>query len=104
MGQDRHPGQQRRHHSRRIAGHDERTTLAGGLRTANAHFANILLAIYLATGQDAANIIEGSQGIVHAEMNNDDLYFSATLPNIIVGSIGNGKDLDFAKKNLSQLV
>jgi hydroxymethylglutaryl-CoA reductase (NADPH) len=79
------------------------TTLAGGIRTANAHFANILLAIYLATGQDAANIIEGSQGIVHTEMNNDDLYFSATLPNIIVGSIGNGKDLDFAKRNLSQL-
>ena len=42
--------------------------LAGGIRSANAHFANMLLAFYLATGQDAANIIEGSQGIVHAEV------------------------------------
>ncbi|RKW11113.1 MAG: hydroxymethylglutaryl-CoA reductase, partial [Cardiobacterium sp.] len=29
--------------------------LAGSIRSANAHFANILLAFYLATGQDAAN-------------------------------------------------
>ncbi len=79
------------------------TNLAGGIRTANAHFANILLAFYLATGQDAANIIEGSQGVVHAEMMNEDLYFSATLPNIIIGSVGNGKELEFVKKNLDQL-
>lgn len=79
------------------------TMLAGGIRSANAHFANILLAFYLATGQDAANIIEGSQGIVHAECRDQDLYFSVTLPNIIVGTVGNGKDLDFAMKNLEKL-
>lgn len=33
------------------------STIAGALRSANAHFANMLLAIYLATGQDAANIV-----------------------------------------------
>lgn len=79
------------------------TLLAGGLRSANAHFANMLLAVYLATGQDAANIIEGSQGIVHAEIRNDDLYFSVSLTNLIVGTVGNGKDLDFTKANLAQL-
>lgn len=79
------------------------TMLAGGLRSANAHFANMLLAIYLATGQDVANIIEGSQGIVHAEQRAEDLYFSVTLPNIIVGTVGNGKHLDFAKANLQAL-
>lgn len=76
---------------------------AGGLRTANAHFANMLLGFYLATGQDAANIIEGSQGIVHAEVRGQDLYFSVTLPNLIVGSVGNGKDLAFVKENLQIL-
>ncbi len=79
------------------------TILAGGIRTANAHFANMLLGFYLATGQDAANIIEGSQGIVHAEVRNEDLYFSVTLPNIIVGAIGNGKHLDFVRENLQML-
>jgi hydroxymethylglutaryl-CoA reductase (NADPH) len=77
--------------------------ISGGLRSANAHFANMLLAIYLATGQDAANIIEGSQGFTHAEVKNNDLYFSVSLPNIIVGTVGNGKDLDFVKENLELL-
>ncbi|MEM5530156.1 hydroxymethylglutaryl-CoA reductase [Gammaproteobacteria bacterium AS21] len=79
------------------------TMIAGGLRSANAHYANMLLAFYLATGQDAANIIEGSQGVVHAEVRGDDLYFSCTIPNIIVGTVGNGKGLDFVEQNLSIL-
>jgi hydroxymethylglutaryl-CoA reductase (NADPH) len=77
--------------------------LSGGLRTANAHFANMLLGFYLATGQDAANIIEGSQGIVYAEVRGNDLYFSVTLPNIIVGAVGNGKTYDFVRENLREL-
>ncbi|MFK7838712.1 MAG: hydroxymethylglutaryl-CoA reductase [Bdellovibrionales bacterium] len=74
--------------------------LAGSLRSANAHFANMLLAFYLATGQDAANIIEGSQGIVHCEAREDSLYFSVSLPNIIVGSVGNGKAHSDIEDNL----
>jgi len=79
------------------------TSLAGGIRSANAHFANMLLAFYLATGQDAANIIEGSQGYTLAEAQNGDLYFSVTIPNIIVGSVGNGKDIEFVRNNLAEL-
>jgi hydroxymethylglutaryl-CoA reductase (NADPH) len=79
------------------------TMVAGGLRSANAHYANMLLAFYLATGQDAANIIEGSQGIVHAEVRGDDLYFSCTLPNLIMGTVGNGKGIDFVEENLAAL-
>lgn len=77
--------------------------LAGSLRSANAHYANILLAIYLATGQDAANIIEGSQGITYCEAREGDLYFSVNLPNVIMGSIGNGKHLESVQKNLKAL-
>ncbi|WP_330179041.1 hydroxymethylglutaryl-CoA reductase [Nocardia sp. NBC_01503] len=79
------------------------STLAGGIRTANAHYANMLLAFYLATGQDGANIVEGSQGITHTEDRDGDLYFSCTLPNLIVGTIGNGKHLGFAQENLRRL-
>lgn len=78
--------------------------VSGGLRTANAHVANMLLGFYLATGQDAANIVEGSQAINHVEVTPDgDLYFSTTLPNLIVGTVGNGKGLDFVLENLQQL-
>jgi hydroxymethylglutaryl-CoA reductase (NADPH) len=76
------------------------TMLAGGSRSANAHFANMLLAFYLATGQDAANIVEGSQGLTMTEERDGDLYFSVTLPNLIVGTVGNGKGLDFVQENM----
>lgn len=77
--------------------------LAGSLRSANAHFANMLLAFYLATGQDAANIVEGSQGMVHAEVQGDDLYFACTIPNLIIGSVGNGKHYDGIQEVLVKL-
>lgn len=81
------------------------TNLAGGLRSANAHYANMLLGFYLATGQDAANIVEGSQGITHAEVRDGDLYFSCNLPNLIVGTVGNGKGqgLEVVEENLRRL-
>ncbi|MEU2255380.1 hydroxymethylglutaryl-CoA reductase [Nocardia xishanensis] len=79
------------------------TLLAGGIRSANAHYANMLLAFYLATGQDAANIVEGSQGITHAEDRDGDLYFSCTLPNLILGTVGNGKHQSFVDDNLTRL-
>jgi hydroxymethylglutaryl-CoA reductase (NADPH) len=65
--------------------------VSGGLLTGNAHYANMLLATYLATGQDAANIVEGSQGITHLEVKKDALYMSVNIPNIIVGTVGHGK-------------
>lgn len=80
------------------------TAVAGGLRAANAHFANMLLAFYLATGQDAANIVEGSQGFTHAEVEGDGaLYVSCTLPNLILGAVGSGKDLPHARAALERL-
>ena len=81
------------------------TALAGGTRSANAHAANMLLAVYLATGQDAANIIEGSQAFTLAETDQEtgDLRFSVTLPNLIVGTVGNGKTLPFVEANLEAL-
>ncbi len=79
------------------------STLAGSLRSANAHVANILLALYLATGQDAANIVEGSQAMTLADLDGEDLRFSVTLPNLIVGTVGNGKHLPFAEQNLQRL-
>lgn len=76
---------------------------AGGIRTANAHYANMLLAFYLATGQDAANIVEGSQGITVAEKQGEDLYFSVTVPHIILGTVGPAQALEFARHSLAEL-
>jgi hydroxymethylglutaryl-CoA reductase (NADPH) len=78
--------------------------IAGSIRSANAHVANTLLAFYLATGQDAANIVEGSQAITTCEvLPSGDLYFALTLPNLIMGTIGNGKHLPKVQEELQAL-
>lgn len=79
------------------------STIAGALRSANAHYANMLLGFYLSTGQDAANIVEGSQGITYAEVREEGLYFSCTLPHLIVGTVGNGKHLPHVQDNLERI-
>ena len=67
----------------------------------NAHFANIVSAIFLATGQDIAHVVEGSMGITEAEVcKNGDLYFSVYLPDLMVGTIGGGTGLPTQKEAL----
>src|SRR5699024_5478030 len=78
------------------------SNVAGAIRSANAHFANMLLAFYLATGQDAANIVEGSQGFVWAEEREEGLYFAVTLPHLIVGTVGNGKHLPYIEDAMAR--
>lgn len=78
--------------------------LGGSVCSANAHYANMLAALYLPLGQDVANIVEGSQGITYCDVNSDgNLYFSVSLPNIICGCVGNGKDLGFVRENLKTI-
>lgn len=57
----------------------------------NMHVANALGAFYLATGQDIAHVVAGSEASVHFEVINDkELYIALTLPNVSVGSVGGG--------------
>ncbi len=59
-----------------------------------SHPANGLAALYLATGQDIANIGESNQSTVYQRMlRNGDYYFSITLPSIIMASYGGGTNL-----------
>lgn len=69
----------------------------------NAHFANIVAAIFLATGQDPAHVVEGSIGITTAENDNGDLYFSVTLPDLPVATVGGGTRLETATEALNLL-
>nr|WP_148217871.1 hydroxymethylglutaryl-CoA reductase (NADPH) [Methanothermus fervidus] len=68
----------------------------------NAHYANMIGALFLATGQDEAQIVEGSLGITVAEENEDgDLYFSVTLPDVPLATVGGGTGLETAQECLS---
>ena len=60
----------------------------------NAHAANIVTAIFIATGQDPAQNVESSNCITLLEPSGDgDLHISCTMPSIEVGTVGGGTHL-----------
>ncbi len=67
----------------------------------NAHHANIIAALFTATGQDLAHVVEGSLGTTTVEMVGDDLYFSVSLPSLPLGTVGGGTELGTQKEALS---
>ncbi|XP_073152124.1 3-hydroxy-3-methylglutaryl coenzyme A reductase 1-like [Henckelia pumila] len=71
------------------------SAIAGALGGFNAHAANIVSAIFIATGQDPAQNIESSHCITMMEAvnNGKDLHVSVTMPSIEVGTIGGGTQL-----------
>jgi hydroxymethylglutaryl-CoA reductase (NADPH) len=69
----------------------------------NAHYANIIAGLFLATGQDAAHVVEGSLGITTAENRNGDLYFSVTIPDLPIATVGGGTFIETAEESLQIL-
>lgn len=60
----------------------------------NAHAANIIAAVYLACGQDAAHVVEGSTAITSMELTQyEEIHCSVTLPTLPVGTVGGGTGL-----------
>ncbi|PIA13731.1 3-hydroxy-3-methyl-glutaryl-CoA reductase [Coemansia reversa NRRL 1564] len=68
------------------------SAMAGALGGFNAHAANTLTAVFLATGQDPAQNVESSTCITLMEPANDgqDLRISCSMPSIEVGTVGGG--------------
>ncbi|HXZ14618.1 MAG TPA: hydroxymethylglutaryl-CoA reductase, partial [Roseiarcus sp.] len=67
--------------------------LAGSANN-GAHAANGLAALFIATGQDAANVAESHAAIAYSQLLEDgDYYFSVTLPALIVATVGGGTGL-----------
>ena len=56
-----------------------------------AHSPNGITAMFIATGQDVANVAESSSGILYTELTPEgDLYMSLTIPSLIVATFGGG--------------
>ena len=65
-----------------------------GANNNGAHSPNAITAIFMATGQDVANVSESSAGILYTELTDEqDLYISLTIPSLIVGTYGGGTGL-----------
>ncbi|MCG7844235.1 MAG: 3-hydroxy-3-methylglutaryl-CoA reductase, partial [Methanomassiliicoccales archaeon] len=69
----------------------------------NAHAANMLAALYIATGQDAAQVVEGSMASTTCELCDEGVYISVRLPCLEVGTVGGGTKLPCQKEALSMM-
>ena len=88
------------------------SAMAGSIGGFNAHAANILTAIYLATGQDPAQNVESSQCMTLMEAlpsasglddEDDDLLITCSMPSIEVGTVGGGTGLSPQRAMLEML-
>ena len=68
--------------------------ILSGANNNGLHSANGITAMFIATGQDVANVSESSAGIIYAELTPEkDLYISITIPSLIVATHGGGTGL-----------
>jgi len=90
-----------------VAEVNERKTLVGSARAgtlgANAHAANVLAAVYLATGQDPAQVVEGASAYTTSSVRDGDLYISTTVPAVELGTVGGGTRLPTQNEALGLL-
>jgi hydroxymethylglutaryl-CoA reductase (NADPH) len=69
-----------------------------------AHAANGLTAMFIATGQDVANVSESHAGVTYAQLlDNGDYYWSTTLTSLIVATYGGGTGLPTQRECLEML-
>src|SRR4051812_41699394 len=75
-----------------------------GVNNNGAHSANGITALFIATGQDVANVAESSAAFTYAELReNGDYYYSLTIPSLIVGTYGGGTGLATQRECLELL-
>ncbi len=59
----------------------------------NAQVANVVAAMFLATGQDEAQVVEGSNAITTVDVRDNGVYVSVTLASLELGTVGGGTKL-----------
>jgi hydroxymethylglutaryl-CoA reductase (NADPH) len=78
--------------------------ILSGANNNGLHSANAITAMFIATGQDVANVAESSAGILYTEMTpENDLYISITIPSLIVATYGGGTSLATQQECLALL-
>ena len=78
--------------------------MLAGTSSNGLHAANALAALFIATGQDAANVAESQASISYVDLREDgSLYWSLTLPSLIMATYGGGTGLPTQSECLSLL-
>jgi len=77
--------------------------LAGSANN-GSHTSNGLAAMFIATGQDVANISESQAAVTYSQLlDNGDYYWSVTLTSLIVATVGGGTGLATQRECLEML-
>ncbi len=75
-----------------------------GANNNGAHSPNGITAMFIATGQDVANVSESCAAILYSELTPEkDLYISITIPSLIVATYGGGTSLPTQRECLEIL-
>lgn len=75
-----------------------------GVNNTGLHSPNGITAMFIATGQDVANVSESSAGILYSELTEEgDLYLSLTIPSLIVATYGGGTGIGTQRECLELL-
>lgn len=75
-----------------------------GVNNNGLHSPNAITAMFIATGQDVANVAESSAAVVYVDLLPDQsLYLSITIPSLIVASYGGGTGLATQRECLELL-
>jgi hydroxymethylglutaryl-CoA reductase (NADPH) len=78
--------------------------LMSGVNNNGNHSANGITALFVAAGQDVANVAESSAALVHSELlASGDYYYSITIPALIVATYGGGTGLPTQRECLELL-
>ena len=79
-------------------------SVLSGANNNGLHSPNGITAMFIATGQDVANVSESSAAILYAEhTDGDDLFLSITIPSLIVATYGGGTGLATQRECLEML-
>jgi len=79
-------------------------TMQAGAAYSGPHSANGIAAMFIATGQDAANVAESHAGLNYAELlDNGDFYWAVTMPSIICATYGGGTGLPTQRECLEMM-
>ena len=79
-------------------------SVLSGANNNGLHSPNGITAMFIATGQDVANVSESSAAILYVECtDDDDLFLSITIPSLIVATYGGGTGLATQRECLEMM-
>lgn len=84
--------------------HSMSAAISSGMLGLNTNVANLVAAVFAATGQDLASVHESSSAVLSLEVKPDgDLYLALSLPSLVIGTIGGGTHLPDQRECLELL-